>query len=283
MEKKKHTESDILRSQMPMQLSSKQNIGYFLSLWLAHHRKSITLLSHAQLAKQRKVKWRMSTQASGYLPKSPVFAVQPHTTPGAMTVIWAQLSEWLMSWNSEALLFSSKQSWLFQLIVYQLGPLSVKDINCKTVSSKIQRILLGSLWYWWKVVDILAQQPIKLHSFMPCSWSNVLIGWNCFKAGSESLCLFPIHLARTVYKLEFLNRVDNDCTGLESQIAHLTSCSPSFHLLPSICYYRLLERHRTELWNQTRVIHIWACEMMSTNHVKACSCMPPFVCQWKQL
>ena len=46
---------------------------------------------------------------------------------------------------------------------------------------------------------------IKWHTCLQCSWSNVLIGWNCLWL-TLSHCMFPIYRARTVYCVQ-------DCVG----------------------------------------------------------------------
>ena len=47
-----------------------------------------------------------------------------------------------------------------------------------------------SAWFWRKVVEIWAEQLIKLHPYPPYSWCSVLIGWNCFWLGpSHCFCL----------------------------------------------------------------------------------------------
>ena len=43
----------------------------------------------------------------------------------------------------------------------------------------------------WKVVDIWAQQPIKLHTSLTCSWGTVLIGWDCLWLCPSHYVCFP--------------------------------------------------------------------------------------------
>ena len=50
--------------------------------------------------------------------------------------------------------------------------------------------LKGSPWFWQKVIDNWAQQPIKLQPLLPCSCSNVLIGWNwAWVSLSQFICI----------------------------------------------------------------------------------------------
>ena len=81
--------------------------------------------------------------------------------------------------------------------------------------------------YSGKRLLLSAQQPIQLHSSLRCSWSNVLIGWNCMWLSQshyvrigEAFLFYTLNGELEDLKEQFAE-FDNTFIGLELRTAPL--------------------------------------------------------------
>ena len=125
-----------------------------------------------------------------------------------------------------------------------------------------------------KVVDIWAQQPGKLHPPLLCSWSTVLMGWDCLWLGPSHYVCFTFRESghvQTCTKTEFLwvqtlyrqledceeqfIEFDNRCMRLELQTQPLIS---SLHMQVPCVFTtkcnRSRNRSQTSLWGEQQVV-----------------------------